>query len=196
MFCLFFFPVSTFATSWEYNASGTVQGTNGNILDITGSMVISDELMWHSGQPIEEQFKTGPYQYNYLISDFSLSVGEYSFSGSSGTIYFEGIPLIGDKMWWIEGSGDWEEWIGESFSFYNSDGTAYDDSTNDYCNLAPVIQFSHLDYLFDDQILSTSSPNLDLKFYRSSVPVPEPATCLLIVSGLFVGLFFRKKALS
>lgn len=198
-------PSMGMASLVSYDAFGSVKDRMGSELPITGEVHIDDQLRdWDGngpGLPTEIHDQTGSWAYQYYITGYSLSVGEYSFTGDSGMIYLtlERFPTledwgIGDLMWFLEDGHDdsqWQAWTGEHFTFKNADGTPQDFSQ--YSTLADTIDLSALMYLYKDPILA-DGPHFELRLVRDSpsVPVPEPSvTALMGVSA--IGLFLRRR---
>jgi hypothetical protein len=155
-------------------------------------MVISDQL-W--GWPVGNTKVADPMpaqQYGYSIDGYNLGVGNNSFAGQDGSLYMEWFgSSLGDVMWFLDnGTGGWNQWIGEVFTFYNTDNTLY--AASWYVDLAPVIELTGLDYLQDDEQILSQTPTLELRLERTGpvyAAVPEPSLLLLGSMGLiFLGL--------
>jgi hypothetical protein len=188
-----FVPSVCIAVPLYYMAEGTVTDNQENILPISGFMYIDDQLMsWEEGEgliieiPDNEDWSD---QTQYYITDFSLMVDDFSFSGNYGQFYLELFKqpnsdelTTGDLMWFLYGddNSQWDKWIGEHFLFFNDDGTIAE-----YGNLAELIQLVNLEYNYNDSILSDSPSQFNLMLVRQDlVPIPEPSKA--VIFGLFI----------
>jgi len=203
--CLcFYFSLSKscLALPVHYSASGTIIDNNQQLLTISGWVDFDDQLRsWDgggAGQPVASLDSIGQNQ--FYITGYSIKVGEHVFSGSSGHLYMEFMLdqssnewIFGDTMWFLEdGTGPWDEWIGELFNFFNPDNTAQL-FPSQYFDLANKIQLVAFDYNFNDSILPSYSPDFNLWLTKQDpAHTPEPSTFVLVGASL-LGLFaFRR----
>lgn len=187
---LFLWSVDAFATIYDYRVSGQFEA-EGTTQYVSGDMQISDEFLFTDRDNFDPE-------YYFEISSFNLTVyggsSSYIFSGPGGVLdYIHQItdPMTGykacEEQWWISSaSGDfWSDPYGDSFLFYTSEMTAYDpvNSIEYYGILAPTI------LLWGPTHASQYSQNVDggqIWLTRVPAPVPEPATMLLLATGLVV----------
>jgi hypothetical protein len=181
---LFLFAVvsSAQATLIYYNASAV--DLNGD--NVSGSVVIDDQI--HLNNSVVGDF-------SYSIVGFNFSTQRYSFSGTSGSLYFPmpgpnpGEANPGSGMWSFNGSGDAQHWYSMfGIGFKYADGTGIPDANYNYYNLAPIIQ------LVENQskdTFSTKAKNITLT--QTTSPVPEPDTLALLGVGMLGILIYGKR---
>ncbi len=136
---------------------------------------------------------------SYSVQAFSFGGPTFNFTGS-GSLYSdqqvssENPWDFSELTWHLEGilNGENTGWSNPftSWGFYNSDGSAHE-----HDHLAPVVLLVGPTHWFTPgDIFSYREPLFTMELQASqSNPVPEPATILLVCSGL-LGLFgFTKK---
>jgi len=177
-----------YSVSGEAELGGTF--SDSGLVELTGNMYIDDT-------PI---VRSDGHWFTYTISSFDLSVGEFSFSGSSGSIesFYYGSSTTTFDPFGIQGEGDWTQWGSTSANpiFYFKDGTEYDTGPD-------PSDFYFTPYLITaDRVLIDGVPNnmliTDLEISCSNPapePVPEPTTILLFGTGIVVlaGSRLRRK---
>lgn len=196
--------VSGIALPYFYSAHGSVVDDQQNIRPISGGMYIDDQFRdWIPGDavalPMGSRYPEdiGIRNYRYNISDFSLTVGNSVFSGSTGNFY---LPIyrsptlddwgLGDTMWFLDGIGGY----GEIFAFYNQDGSPQDPSQ--YTRLADLIELKDLLGNSNNPALPNwdSWREFDVWLERENpAPVPEPATVVLLGASLLGMIGYRKR---
>lgn len=179
---LFLVPLAVQASPIMYEAegSGTLWALDGGFREISGTMVISDEI----------HILNGDANYcSYDILSFDLNVDGYVFASTNDPSYMlferDG-EQIGPRYMYLSGSGDWTDWtLGPRF-FY-SDGTPYGVAAIDWTMLAPTMTLNNG--------FRSNGFNEDFNLTLTRVaPVPEPSTAFLLASGLMGLVAFRKRA--
>ena len=196
-------PIASVATPlYYYSAHGSVVNSIDNSetgLIISGYMVIDSQLRdYRTLQPVTLPVNEG--QFCYLIPEFSLKIHGVSFSGRVSTwetpygpshLFLE--PMAGyddpSPMWGLRGIGDWSVWDGFAFFFYNEDKTPYPYTMTTYSQLAPAIWLVGYPFFGDPYIPDYGIVDI----WLTRVPVPEPSTVFLLVSGLTGFFVFQKK---
>jgi PEP-CTERM motif len=193
LFVCFLVPATGRAVPIYYAVNGSIADNQQDTLQIAGGLYIDDQLRsWDGGQAVTSG---SPAQYQYSITGYSLQVGNYAFSGKSGSLFMD--SAIGDLMWFLnDGVGPWQEWGGENFYFFNADGSpaqVIDSSEHHYINsLSPLIELTGLLSNPNDPILLSDAPGFNMWLTRkSSDPVPEPPIILLFGVGLLATLAYR-----
>ena len=196
-------PISSFADYIRYSVDGTVVDDLQIERDISGFMIISDQALdWVTEQPVPSD--TDCAKFGFPILEWSITVGEYSYSGQPGYSFHEAnlyiqlecINILGDTMWFLgdydhSGIGDWDYWIGEIMYFYHEDGTPYD-PTREYVQLAPIIRLGLPTYV-GDPVFGGEGVSGDMWLTQQPADYPQTANTIaasygrpsLIGSGVF-----------
>lgn len=179
-----------YPASFEYLAQGKFY-YNGQIEDVWGNMVISDEVNWMGGT------QTSPYHDSFFFFDiesWAIGTNTYVYGGQHGQLVDElwtddsSGQTLGFQYYNLYGGiGNWEWFFqpgSNDFNFYFGDGTPVPDNEA-YLTLAPIIS---LEWDADGY--------LSLELHRNepapSDPVPEPATIFLVAIGIIGTAGFKK----
>lgn len=206
--CAIGVPLANAQSFWEYSAQGSFFDLQGVATNISGSLVIDGTVRAWNPPNLPSVPSSGLHA--FLISSFDLDIGGLDFFGAGqgdnmgNSLYMQvtdrvpGTFAFGSVEWFLDGSGDFTRWRGDS-TFYNSDGTRA--SVLDIFEAPPALVKMGGAAFCADGLRCNSDPTINdvqMNFTRVAqvAPIPEPEIYAMLGVGLaMLGWVGRRKRL-